>query len=865
MGLLLDKELPIRREDDALDAPPGVAPPISSSPNSAAFLTSLQTGLVNPATAGADARERAPASSEGSRLSSAFGNAAVSRAVESGNRPPAASPLGLTRAAAPAPNAEGARTASGVAREAANDSAPSADDGGVAQAETAVTEEPAADVAGRAPDAEEAPPDAESLLGSSEIPLAGQAQAALARIDADADAKAEAVKAAAAEQRGGARAQFADLRASLTSLFETSGGSVADFITQTKAAVSAEVAAQTGAVESEAAGSSARNAESGEAARSGLAGASSGVSERVSGEESAAAGRIFQLAQAIPIPDLPGMGYIRQQLAGLAGGLAAQAREAAAGVLGMISGIFSSALSSIRSAVDAVGRAIADALASITGALAQLAAEAYAALDSFSRQATGALRSRLGEALASLDGSEAALMAEIDEAEQHALAEIEVSREGGKQTIVEILDFGYANGDYPADEGVASMMDAVDATSSAEEFHGAMIQAMEFAAAQAADDNTAALNAFRQETSEAVAGAVQGAREMAEGVGAQLSEFDSRTHDEVSQWQAQLTAGVGGVVEQARQGWASLLDTAGGELAGLVAAAEAAMRGPAEAVSQGIRSLAERAGDFFRGLVARFVGSGGGDVDASGRPALPQLGAAVAGQVQAAAAAPGALIAIPAGVAAVAGAIAAAMAKAFFYLTVLLVIIAALILLVLAVDWLIKRVRSTPRTRTRPRTRARRRTKRRRRRRRKPFKWNPSLNSPRAISSGGMPGALQSSTKGIGGTPQGHHSWPQYAGGTGPQPLMGVAQTIHQSQFHPRVDDFFRRTFGITNRTSNPSNQLFIDRLRRAADPGFRVSVGVALSGFYATLSASQCDPQIPVPAYQLGIQHTLVFLPFDR
>ena len=174
--------------------------------------------------------------------------------------------------------------------------------------------------------------------------------------------------------------------------------------------------------------------------------------------------------------------------------------------------------------------------------------------------------------------------------------------------------------------------------------------------------------------------------------------------------------------------------------------------------------------------------------------------------------------------------------------------------------WIVEKVKAPPRTKPRAKPRARRRTKRRRRRCKKPLMWNPSIRVATAIGSGGVVGALDSCVPITGGFDwHGHHSWPKFAGGAVIQPLIGVRGAVHLGILHPALLAVLVATHGITGNLTNPANVRFIARLR--TDLRFRARVTGEMTAFYLGFSATQCDPGIPAPTYELGILHTAATL----
>ena len=140
-------------------------------------------------------------------------------------------------------------------------------------------------------------------------------------------------------------------------------------------------------------------------------------------------------------------------------------------------------------------------------------------------------------------------------------------------------------------------------------------------------------------------------------------------------------------------------------------------------------------------------------------------------------------IAIGGAIAAAAGATLAMLTTILFWTAVIGLILVALVVLYKLVEWVVGRVRAKPVARPVPRVREQPKVRpKRRRRRRTPrrFFWNPRANSPAAVASGGLPGAVDVRGPRQTSTPQGHHVWPKFVGGPDKgQPMFGARLLVH--------------------------------------------------------------------------------------
>jgi hypothetical protein len=193
-----------------------------------------------------------------------------------------------------------------------------------------------------------------------------------------------------------------------------------------------------------------------------------------------------------------------------------------------------------------------------------------------------------------------------------------------------------------------------------------------------------------------------------------------------------------------------------------------------------------------------------------------------------------------------------------FWLGVALLVIAALILLYLLIQWVASRPRPVPKPvpKAKPKPKARPKAKPKPRPKKKPLTWNPSLSYSVVIGSGGVPGTLDTTAKLPVRAPlHAHHVWPKYVGGPIVQPLMSIRDTVHLSTVHPTLYIALAASAAAMGFRilPNAANLAFVTHLRDPANIADKTAFSAAMTGYYLGLNTIT-HPIIPPPAYTTGI-----------
>ena len=466
----------------------------------------------------------------------------------------------------------------------------------------------------------------EELLDVPEIPVTGQARTAIAAIDADSLAKAQAVSEMAAERRKNLQEWFNEVRTGLTATFQSTVAGFNSFLAQVREETSGALLAAIAEIRAGAENTITQATVSAQqtVAQLGMRAAQRSASALASVQ--GAADRIIAIARSIPVPNLPGISSIWQRILATAQEGINRLRTALAGVQLIIQEIVNAAVSAVNSAIASISQMLMSVVQAILDTLAQIVAQVDAILVSFQSRVNSILQSVLEAALALLNRIEQSLVNEIDKAEKSALAELEISRTGGKLTIIEIIEFGYAHGDYPADDGVSGLMDAVAASTSAEEFEAAIVQAMDFVVKQAMDVNADILREFDAATSSVVTLAISSVSAWLDEIVAALSAAYSATVEQVSNWARQLWESVSNFVSELISGFTAAVELFSSNLSEFRQTVDRALENPIDSLMQGISSVTESVSSFFQRLIGRLTSGDDGSAGGIARPSLAPLG-----------------------------------------------------------------------------------------------------------------------------------------------------------------------------------------------------------------------------------------------
>lgn len=692
----------------------------------------------------------------------------------------------------------------------------------------------------------------EAFLTAPEIAVGGAAAAALSRIDSDAAAKKAAVLARAGTQMQDTRRSLRVSHASLSSSFQQANGRVASLVSATAASAIGGISAASARVVALATSVIAGGRDVANGVVTGIASGVMGVAESLFGTVASVSESIRSFASSIPLPDIPGLEFIRERIVGVAQGLVQEISQGMQTIRAGIQSLVDSAVAHVNSAMMSFSESIASVVASVARVLAGAVQWIGSTLSGFQAQAGATLLMTSVEPLNTVDEIDQSAAAQIEQTQRLALADIELNRVGSRLTILEILEFAFGHGDYPADEGVTGFMDRAAGTAMAAEFNGALTQAFAFVVQQSEGDSAEIQQEFAQRVTELSESATESGNALVAVTGAGLAGKLQEIGKQLSGLGQTLWTAVTDVVDRVVS---ALSDAKTKIVAGLqrvLAGVVQFVTAPVQTISQGVQAFAGLARNLFSSMVANITGAGPSAPSFASTPAM-----ASAGAVFTLAPAIPILVGIGEAIAAIVGAIAAIdIAVVLWWVGLIILILVLLGLLVYAIYKALAVPRAIPKVRTWPRTRVRRKP-RRRRTCPKPFLWNPGITR-----AGALPGILESCAPLPDYTVHGHHSWPMFAGGLPPQPLMGIRGVIHLSILHPGLlNPMLIATFSKDGLVSNKTtaNVLFIAKLR--TNRQLRNQVSAALIAFYAAFSAAECSPGIPAGVYGAGILASLLAL----
>jgi hypothetical protein len=698
------------------------------------------------------------------------------------------------------------------------------------------------------PAARESQTSAEPYLTSPQIAAGGAAQAALLRIDRTAAEKKAAVAAAGAAKLSQSRERFLGMRTSVSSSFRGSIGGVSDLTARTRASSTAAITAGGARIEAMATSVIAGGVAVAQRVTAGIGAGVSALTAGVLGTVSGAAEGIVSFAHSIPIPNLPGLGFIRDRILGVADGMAGQLRHALEQVQIEIDNLIASAVSAVNSAIASVGKAITDFVVNVIQVFTRAIESIASTLSDFQQRATTLFTAQNAQTLLTIDGMESSATAQIEASQRSAIADIEVSRVDSKQTILEIVEFAFGHGDYPGDDGVIGFVDAAFSTSSSPQFNASLTQAFDFVVRQASGDETDILRDFNEEVSGLLTSTDQQGNSFVGDIRSRLASSVTQAASEIGTWAQGVGTSITNFIATVGQTLSTALGQIERGLGQLWTSVVNLAKNPVQALSQGASSFAGAASGFFQGLVGRLItGPAPATASLAGTPAFATSSLALAP----------ALPAMWEGLVLLAEAIVAAIAAVDIAVVLwwagIIILILAVIALIIYLIYMAVTSTSVPKVKAKPRVKPRvRRRPRRTRRCTKPFMWNPGFSVGKA-----MPGILDFCGPRAPFVPHAHHSWPMFAGGLPVQPLMAINGNLHLSILHPTLlDPFLKARFGITR--SIALNAAFIASL--SADRKLRNRLAAELTAFYVGFSAGSCSPGIPPTVYGSGIGASLLF-----
>ena len=707
------------------------------------------------------------------------------------------------------------------------------------------------------------------LLDAPQIPLSGDAAAHMAQIDNNSDNHIRLVRAEAKAKHLLVRAFFASQRQAVAGFIGSNSRALADFFNRKQADATAWFVSHAATVQSLVLSLMSTAITMGTTIATRIRSVTAALTGGMTAAVNAIINMVLNVARSLPIPDIPGLGAVRRVVLNAADSIAEVIRRAMGNVQRFIDMAVGSVLTALQTLLARITASIANTVTRLIAAITRAIARISRQLTSLQERITTILHQIGLRVDSQLVRMEAMISARIDKTEDQACAEIEDNRRQGREAVVQIMEFCYAQGDYPSEEVIDVPLNVIDNTSSKEQFESSARTALRLATLQVILRNAAILHRFRHETSSFVTLLIGAITDFAGNLWARVRQAFQRICRGVAQAVAQLFQNVAMIATRIAASLRAMITRVGSLFGSLLTVIVGVVRAPLNALTSAVRSIVASVRGFFQGIISRLVrlfasdsaqGGSAGDTSAITNvfdQYTPERLAAAARMASPPAAAAAALLAVAAVIAEAAAATAAVILEILFWVGVVLLIIAVIILIVLAVMWIIDKLRTLPRARPRTRTRTR---LRRRRSIKRPLRWNPSLTYGAVVASGGMPGTLDTTGRLPARAPlHGHHVWPQYVGGPSVQPLMSIRDTVHISFIHPSLHVVMKGTAiamgqDITTSTTSPKNIAFIAHIK--GNMGHRLIFGGVMTGYYAGLNAVT-HPAIPAPAYLRGIHHS--------
>ena len=709
--------------------------------------------------------------------------------------------------------------------------------------------------------AESTPAESTPAVGAEPDPLAPVAQRFAMLADADAATASALVRGRAAARRAGIAAHFAARRAQLEGLVNGASERIGAAVLGTAQRITGWLGARVHMLRMRFTAAIQRITTVVTSVAASIQTAANAVVGAVTDLVSGAVERVMDLAQSLPIPDVPLIGRVRgvvlgaaRRIAGVITGVVANVGGFATSIVGFvlsgITGLAAQIAAVLLTIVERIAAAIANAVARITARLAALRRRVAARL-------TAALR-RMARLLVF---AERAALAHVGRMERSALQRIEANRRRARAQLAAIMAFVMGGPDYPADDGTWGPLDAFDSAVTKAVADAGALGALAAVAEASRLQNAFVLARFEAETSNLVALALGGVAQFVRDVAAQVAGAVREVIVAVAATAAGIVLTLQGYVTSVIADVTSLAQRIGGFLRRilsifgvLIGNPRQALRGALGTVLSAVRGFVTRLIDGLISFLRRAIGSGDASTEGvtSGLEAFsPARLAAVAGMASVP-------IAIGGAIAAAAGATLAMLTTILFWTAVIGLILMALVVLYKLVEWVVGRVRAKPVARPVPRVREQPKVRpKRRRRRRTPrrFFWNPRANSPAAVASGGLPGAVDVRGPRQTSTPQGHHVWPKFVGGPDKgQPMFGARLLVHQAihREFPLVMGPVATTLGTPLTPTTLGNAKLI-RLLRTNDSAL-VAFTSGLTLFYAGFNRTQVHPAMPAAAFLPGL-----------
>lgn len=305
------------------------------------------------------------------------------------------------------------------------------------------------------------------------------------RIHADCDSSAGLVQALAAARRAEVSGRFAGVRAGLSGFIESRIDAVQGFVADKQARIGAVIANALATVTGAVSGALTTVQHMAAAVQASISGL---VQRAVGSVQSAIAGivgRIGNLINSLPLPDLPGVAQARRLASGLLNRAVASVNAALGRVLGMIQGALAIGMGLLSRALASVQALITLVLTRISAALNRITAAVFSLFNRILSRVVGTLRRILyGTILPILARAERRVLHAITEQAQRALARIRANCRQQLTALAEALS------------GAAEPNGQAETTGSEREWRASVTQITQ----TARDNNAAIIQSFLDKT-----------------------------------------------------------------------------------------------------------------------------------------------------------------------------------------------------------------------------------------------------------------------------------------------------------------------------------------------------------------------------
>ena len=714
-----------------------------------------------------------------------------------------------------------------------------------------MVEAPAVAPAGPAPDATGA------ALGSArhaDTPLAPVHASFRSRVVGDTGASIQRVRTLAAARRTAVAASFAAQRGRIDTVMGAGSSRVLQTASAAVERVAGWVTARITAVHSAVAGAVDWALRTGAQVGQAVQAAVNRVTGAIAGVVNGAVAGILRVAHAVPIPDVRLIRGIRSRALGVADRIGAAVTRAVDGVRDFVQSVVSHVIVGILGVLARVGAGLLSVLQRIVAALLRAVAGVRQKVDAAVAWLCGVLRSAHRSVLLGLRGLEMAALAQISRSEARAVRELQDNREHSVEVLSAVMDFAYAAGDYPPDDGAAAVLGGAEQATTQAAFHVSVTAAMGAAVSRLIHDNARVVARLESVTATLLAVVRARVLEVVAGMAAWVARGIAGLVAELSAAVAQVVEALSNMVRQVVSALRAVVNQVRVLVERVVQIVVDVVREPVEALLRLASGIAKQVWSFVTGLVNRLVAFFSGSDSDGASSVTSAFDGFTPGRLAAAAR----MASPPAAVAAVlvagVGITAAMVWTALMWIAVIGIILLLLYLVYKLVVWARSRPQAVPRTVPKeatkePKRRDRRRPKRQKRR----LFWNAALPNRIVQKSGGIVGTLDTDFRGGLFHLEGHHVWPRYVGGPAVQPLMSLRFEVHRLVVHPGLHVAMATAavpMGFTL-VINRTNGAFIRHLRRT--PTDRAVFAGVMLAFYAGVGAA-ASPPVPPAAYVPGL-----------